>query len=338
MSFGFAIWMFILLDTDCHNRYIQTKWSDMSAESFPVPYITGGRMKRILGTLMFVMVLAFGVDPAYGQIPNPGFETWGGTPGFEAPTGWTVNNIPGFATSVTRTTPGHGGTYAIKGDVVNVTGLGLYPPYVWTVFSYAQRPGSLTGYYKYTTASADSLEIFVVLYQGSFAVPIASNEWTSLAATAAFTKFSLPLTYYSAETPDTAWIEFIIAPGDDDTLHLGSSFVLDDLAFEGTATGVADDQAKPTSFALEQNYPNPFNPETSIRYDLPEAATVRLSVYNTLGEEIALLVDEQEPAGSYQVKFNASALSSGMYFYRMQATSPGGERGFIQTRRLMLVK
>lgn len=295
-------------------------------------------MKRILGTLMCVMVLAFGVYPVYGQIPNPGFETWGGTPGFETPTGWVTNNIPGFATTVTRTTPGHGGSYAIRGDVVSVTGIGLYPPYLWSVFPYAQRPGSLTGYYKYTTVSADSLDIFVVLYKGSFALPIASSEWTTLGAAAAFTKFTLPLMYYSEETPDTAWIEVIIADADEDTLHLGSSFVLDDLAFEGTATGVADNQGKPASFALEQNYPNPFNPETSIRYDLPEAATVRLSVYNTLGEEIALLVNEQEPAGSYQVKFNASSLPSGMYFYRMQATSPGGERGFVQTRRLMLVK
>lgn len=295
-------------------------------------------MKRILGTLMFVMILAFGTGPAYAQIPNPGFETWGGTPGSETPTGWTTNNIPGFATPVTRTTPGHGGSYAIKGDVVDFGGLGLYPPFIWSVFPYTQRPGSLTGYYKYTSVSADSLEIWVVLYKGSFSVPIASSEVTSVGAAAAFTKFTLPLSYYSAETPDTAWIEVIISNGQDDTLHLGSSLVLDDLAFEGTATGVSDNQVKPTTFALEQNYPNPFNPETSIRYDLPEAATVRLLVYNALGQEIALLVDEQEPTGSYQVKLNAGSLPSGMYFYRMQATPLSGERSFVQTRRLMLVK
>jgi hypothetical protein len=106
-------------------------------------------------------------------------------------------------------------------------------------------------------------------------------------------------------------------------------------------------------FALEQNYPNPFNPETAIRYDLPEAAKVRLSVYNPLGQEVAALVNEQEPASSYQVKFNASTMPSGMYFYRLEAValSPGlpaspGQTGgsvgagqsFVQTRRLVILK
>jgi hypothetical protein len=106
----------------------------------------------------------------------------------------------------------------------------------------------------------------------------------------------------------------------------------------GITTGVKGYADIPLTYSLEQNYPNPFNPETSIRYDLPEAAAVRLSVFNALGEEIALLVDEQEPTGSYQVKLNAGSLPSGMYFYRMQATPLSGERSFVQTRRLMLVK
>jgi hypothetical protein len=95
-------------------------------------------------------------------------------------------------------------------------------------------------------------------------------------------------------------------------LHLGTGYVFDDLAFEGNATAVSASQAKPTSFTLEQNYPNPFNPETAIRYDLPEAASVRLSVYNPLGQEVRTLVNEQEPAGSYQVKFNATTMPSGL--------------------------
>ncbi len=74
----------------------------------------------------------------------------------------------------------------------------------------------------------------------------------------------------------------------------------------------------PRSFVLEQNYPNPFNPETNIRYQLPSAGQVRLSVYNLLGVEVAVLVDEFQSAGTYNIRFNAMALQSGVYLYKIK--------------------
>jgi hypothetical protein len=88
----------------------------------------------------------------------------------------------------------------------------------------------------------------------------------------------------------------------------------------------------PKTFLLEQNYPNPFNPSTTIRYQLPVASEVKLEVYDVLGKKIATLVNERQSAGAYQVVWNASGLSSGTYFYRLQAGT------FTQTKKMILVK
>ena len=88
----------------------------------------------------------------------------------------------------------------------------------------------------------------------------------------------------------------------------------------------------PSAFALDQNYPNPFNPTTTIRYDLPESAEVRLEVYNVMGQRVAVLVNAGQTAGSHSVSFDASNLASGVYHYRLQS---GNE---MLTRKMTLIK
>jgi len=87
----------------------------------------------------------------------------------------------------------------------------------------------------------------------------------------------------------------------------------------GEGTSVDDLTGMPVEFALSQNFPNPFNPTTSIRFDLPESGQVQLEVFNMMGQRVATLVNETRAAGSHSVTFDASALSSGMYLYRLQA-------------------
>lgn len=93
------------------------------------------------------------------------------------------------------------------------------------------------------------------------------------------------------------------------------------------------EEGVPTEFTLSQNYPNPFNPSSTIRFGLPETAQVRMEVFNTLGQRVANLVNNQTmQAGWHSVQFNASNLSSGVYIYQIQAGD------FVQTKRMMLIK
>jgi hypothetical protein len=86
-----------------------------------------------------------------------------------------------------------------------------------------------------------------------------------------------------------------------------------------TISSVNEVDFTPAAFELYSNYPNPFNPSTTISYSLPAAAKVQLKVFNSLGEQVRLLVDEEQNAGIHKVVFQASGLSSGVYFYRLQA-------------------
>ncbi|MBC8042957.1 MAG: T9SS type A sorting domain-containing protein [Rhizobacter sp.] len=107
-----------------------------------------------------------------------------------------------------------------------------------------------------------------------------------------------------------------------------------------TAMSAAAAATKPTAtFRLSQNYPNPFNPNTAVGYQLSVASQVQLKVFDVLGREVATLVDAKQAAGNYAVNFNAKNLTSGIYFYRLQAGSSDGRSGsFIETKKMILVK
>jgi len=99
------------------------------------------------------------------------------------------------------------------------------------------------------------------------------------------------------------------------------------------------EKAFPAHFALDQNYPNPFNPFTTIRFELPRESYVLLKLYNLLGQEVMSMLDERRSSGAYTVKMDGSGLSSGVYFYRLEATSiQDPTKSFTQVRKAILIR
>jgi hypothetical protein len=119
---------------------------------------------------------------------------------------------------------------------------------------------------------------------------------------------------------------------------VGETGFLNVQALGYTTTGIplsADDghnNIVPFEFALAQNYPNPFNPSTKIKFQIADVGLVSLKVYDILGKEVMTLVNEQKPAGFYEVEFDASSLTSGVYFYQLKSGS------LVQTRKMVLLK
>lgn len=122
------------------------------------------------------------------------------------------------------------------------------------------------------------------------------------------------------------FLDYFFAGGD----YAFPKIIIDD--FEDTMVHVEKESIVPTNFKLFQNYPNPFNPETKIRFELESSKFVKLQVFDVLGREIAVLVNEEKFSGNYEVKFNASNLPSGTYFYVLRAGN------FSETKKMLLIK
>jgi hypothetical protein len=122
----------------------------------------------------------------------------------------------------------------------------------------------------------------------------------------------------------------------DSKLETGSyTYRLKQIDFDGTfefSNEINIDVELPLQYALEQNYPNPFNPSTKISYSIPEDGFVKLAVYNLLGEEVATIVNSFQKADRYEVNFNASSLSSGVYVYKIESAN------YTASKKLVLMK
>ncbi len=149
---------------------------------------------------------------------------------------------------------------------------------------------------------------------------------------------------------DSGWVKIGFVPGHGTTTDPQEYFFLDDISmissttlsyrlkqvdFDGSydySDVVLVENISPGDFELKQNYPNPFNPSTSIQYAVGNQQLIVLKVYDALGVEIATLVNEEKPAGTYEIIFDAQVLTSGVYFYTLYAGS------FIETKKMILLR
>ncbi len=170
-------------------------------------------------------------------------------------------------------------------------------------------------------STTDSLQASFTQYVGKVCVhciPVGAPEiiWR---------RYSFPLTAWAGQD---IFLSFIHKDSD------GHGMVLDSIAvFGNAATGIVQDpNAVPTRFELHQNYPNPFNPVTKIQFDIPKTGFTTLKVYDATGSEVSTLVSDNLVTGKYTVDFDASNLSSGIYYYRLESN------GLIKTNKMSLVK
>ncbi len=264
-----------------------------------------------------ILLLVFCTAMSFGQIPNSGFENWS----TDTPDGWFAPfNMPPTIVPITRSTTAHGGSSAVRGEAVAIATFAANPqlsagPY-GVGFPVASRPASLRGYYQYFPQGGDTLNITVILWKGAGGGSVVGVGAVKIgASSSAYKQFILPIAYQMTDTPDSCLMQIFLthAPGSP-TIHAGSYYLLDDLAFSTSGgTGVQEDARIPGRFALKQNYPNPFNPTTTIAYSIPAPGRVLVKVHTMLGKEVATVVDRIEHAGDHTAVFSAEGLSSGVY-------------------------
>jgi hypothetical protein len=274
----------------------------------------------ITSILRYSTILILFASITYAQIPNNGFETWTDN----VPDGWVTSNNP-LATTISPSTTAHSGMYSARGDVVAIPAAVIQPVLQsgpdGMGFTYTQRAAAINGFFQFISTGGDRLAINVILYTGGVAgTPIASAASAASTTMSSWTEISIPFTYFSGENPDVCIIQFqIIGPGTglEAFPHPGSYFLIDDLALTGATDIRQENSSEPLNFQLDQNFPNPFNPSTTIDFSLPARTRARLAVYNTLGQEVAVLVNGEMESGRHSVRFDATGLPSGTYFYRL---------------------
>jgi photosystem II stability/assembly factor-like uncharacterized protein len=175
--------------------------------------------------------------------------------------------------------------------------------------------------------SFEELPIFGLSFAIDFRIP--TEGWSASGFKFLFTS-DRGDTWIEKQTPDSTVI-FDLTFADSSTGYaVGENGAI--LKYKRNITKAEDNINLPEKYVLHQNYPNPFNPTTKFKYQIQGLSFVTIKIYDVLGNEIATLVNEEIPAGNYEIDFNANGLTSGVYFYRLSAD------GFVQTKKMVLLR
>lgn len=232
--------------------------------------------------------------------------------GLFLPKGWRINNIDGFLTYEKFTGVNGvtlGGFSSVKMPFFDYANIGEKDTLFSVIFDSVSTFDTLTfdwAYAVYLSTFTDSLEVNISVDGGNTFTNIFRKGGYQLASAISTT---LPFAPVNAQQ----WRTF--------------RYSLSDVIPPDNPQNII-----PGSFSLEQNYPNPFNPATTIGYKLPKNSFVSIKIYDLTGKHLLTLVNENKPAGTHEISFNASGLSSGVYFYVLNAGD------FTQARKLVFLK
>jgi hypothetical protein len=284
--------------------------------------------------LLALTLVALVPAAARAQIPNSGFESW--TTG--NPDNWVTSNVAPLFVTVTQSSTAHSGSSAARGTVVLFYTTGMAPVLQsgpgGTGFRCTSRPTSIDGYYQFHSVGGDRFGVNTALYKGGIAGTVIGNAASANATeVTSWTKFSVPFSYASSDNPDTCIIQIqIVGPVTGTDFHVGSYFLLDDLALAGV-TGVEGSPAttsKTTAFL--ESAPNPFAKTTTVAFTLAQRSSVMLQVFDTQGRMVATLLEGPMDAGQHQASWDASQQPSGLYWCRLTAG------GVTRTHRLVCMR
>jgi len=273
-------------------------------------------------TLFVILMLS---SSAFPQIPNNSFESWDQG----NPVDWWTDG------GVTQSSDAWEGSSAALLTVIDDgSGIG-YIPFLspgdnGNGFPVSQRHGSFGGYFKSGgTAFTSNLNIYIFMYLGQDLIGTGSTDITF--GVGDWSEFLVPINYSTGDTPDWAVIDIYVMNSGGQPNFIGTWAMVDYVTFGGVSD-VELISGLPENFSLQQNYPNPFNPTTLIEYSIPEQSFVDLKVYDILGNEIAVLVNAEQSAGTYRADFTADNFASGLYVAQLRAGS------FSKTIKMSLMK
>jgi len=318
-------------------------------------------MKKTLYTLLLMLFVVSFTREASSQVKfQEGFETTDTIPG-AVPNGWSVWNnalfpidptgnwmvrdsglsMPGLSTALSKSHSGKRsmGVTWYAGVDTNSSAYGTADAWIVTKRVTVTAGDSLRFFMSGGSATYwDSVQVWVNILDSvpsnfvifpDFRLGTVSFPGTS-GGGSVYGQFVRKAYSLNAFAGQTVWIGFRYCTN---TSIDGYAVYLDDVMVGRPNVGVNPINSNvPNKFTLEQNYPNPFNPVTNIKFSIPKATNVQLTIYNSMGQEVKKLVNEFKNAGAYSVDFNASELASGTYFYKLETND------FTETKKMTLVK
>jgi hypothetical protein len=304
-------------------------------------------------TIILLMVLIALTINSTAQIPNNGFEDWRTVGNCIEPVNWysfySLFDSAGNYCPVTRSTdhyPESIGTYSVRiANDTTIWNSGEEPGSFlgWgmllstrlddrPLFPLTGHPTSLCGYYKFLPQNGDTMNINIYLYHNGSEV--SNGHLRSGASTSDWISFNLEFSSYEIADSARITLSASIEPKDGSGVKGNSVLYVDNLSFDVLISSLAEQIADkmPGTFVLDQNYPNPFNPSTTISFNLPERSFVSLKLFDLTGREVTTLVAAELPAGHQTIQWNAADMTSGVYFYHLQAGTHNA------TKKLVLIK